>query len=327
MRRQVLLIFFLISGTTLYAQTRVEHTIPHDGLVVAYPVTQRVVPIGGVVDGDHPLDMSIRLSPLSTNGVQGSVGGAGITLRSHRIGGVGVYGYDLTSAFVTANVPTGQFDVAKTAWLTGTNWTGGQGFGGWFGANTPSSEAAGQSYLAGAAIGTEINVGNRWADFGPQIDLGIGARYTVGLQVVPDPVPADDVVTRTTYPGTFGIAIARAQYGHRWWTGILTSHDAIMRNGHARISRGSSQVADAPKDIEYADGHWKAGIDLSNSKFSEAALVLADGQRICFNAPDACLFHAKGKLYYEVAGEAVFSVNDRTGDATFKGQVIENGRP
>jgi hypothetical protein len=49
----------------------------------------------------------------------------------------------------------------------------------------------GQIYSGGAAIGYEINVGNRWADFGLQLDVG-GPRYTVGQQISPDVLPALD---------------------------------------------------------------------------------------------------------------------------------------
>jgi hypothetical protein len=290
-------------------------------------VDGKEIPIGAVVNGGFSLDIATSLSPSSSRGVQGSVGGAGITLQPHRYGGVGVFGYDLTNAYVSAMVPFGEFDVAKTAWLTGTNWNGGQGFGGWLGANTPSSEKPGEIFVAGAAVGLEVNAGNRWSDFGPQDDIGTKSRYTVGLQVVPDPVPAADVETTNTYPGTFGVVLARAQHGQRWWTGLLTSHDAIVPGGHARISRGSLSVAEAPADIERADGFWTNGFVLENAKFNGAAVVLGDNQRVCFNSSDACLYHANGKIHYDVKGQHIFSVADSTGDVVFRGRVIEHGTP
>ncbi len=138
--------------------------------------------------------INITLPALTTNQTTflGSVGEGAITSTVTRTGGFGQYGNWLSSYLVTAAVPPGQFDVGITSWTGGTNLTGGQVFGGWSGANTPAS-ALGQTYSGGAAIGQEINAGNRWGDFGFQIDVG-GARYTAGLQIVPDVVPALDGV-------------------------------------------------------------------------------------------------------------------------------------
>lgn len=107
-----------------------------------------------------------------------------------RTGGFATYGVNLTTALITAATSAGQLDTAQTAWITHTNLTGGQVFGAWYGSNTPARYLS-ETYSSGAAIGQEINVGNRWADFGLLTDVG-ATRYTVGVQIAPDVLPAKD---------------------------------------------------------------------------------------------------------------------------------------
>ena len=92
---------------------------------------------------------------------------------------------------MTDAISAGEIDNGITSWAGATNMTGGQIFGAWVGANTPAKNLS-ETYSAGAAIGMEINVGNRWANYASvPLDIG-GTQYTVGLQLVPDPVPALD---------------------------------------------------------------------------------------------------------------------------------------
>ena len=140
---------------------------------------------------------------ITTNG---SVG-LGISYTDvTRSGGYGQYGNVLSKYLVSAAVSSPQFDVGDTSWVTMTNLTGGQGFGRWTGANSPAVNLS-QTYSSGAVIGDEINVGNRWADFGMQYDVG-GTRYTVGQQIVPDVIPSADgtnTKTCTMSAGTPGL--------------------------------------------------------------------------------------------------------------------------
>jgi hypothetical protein len=137
--------------------------------------------------------------PAQYPGVQGSIGNGSVDDDMTRTGGFGTYGMDLKRLHVTAAVPAGQFDVVGTAWITATNLTGGQTFAAWHGANTPARYLSGV-YSGGAVIGHEVNVGNRWADFGLQTDVG-GTRYTVGQQIAPDVLPAKDGDNLTAVSG------------------------------------------------------------------------------------------------------------------------------
>jgi hypothetical protein len=117
-----------------------------------------------------------------------SVGGGTRYVLATRASGQPQYGLDLVQYQVTAALGSSAFEVVSTAWATATNLAGGALFGGWQGANTPNPT---ETFSGGAVVGSEINAGNRWADFGIQTDVG-GTRYTVGLQVVPDVIPAPD---------------------------------------------------------------------------------------------------------------------------------------
>ncbi len=129
----------------------------------------------------------------------GSVGQGAYYALATRTGGYGEYGHALCNLQISAATPNPQFDVCFTGWSTSGNLTGGSVFGSWLGANTPSN-GLGQTFTGGAAIGAEINYGNRWADFGLQTDIG-GTRYTSGLQVVPDVLPAQDGLDTKTVTG------------------------------------------------------------------------------------------------------------------------------
>ena len=161
----------------------------------------------------------ITLAPPAYFGA-GAVGTGMHYVDSVRTGGFGQYGNSLQSYRVDAAVPAGQFDVGDTSWVTMTNMTGGQGFGRWAGANTPAANL-GQTYSSGGVIGDEINVGNRWADFGLLTDYG--TRYTVGLQLVPDVLPASDGVNTkacTMTSGTPGVVNLTA-HGFTAYMGVV----------------------------------------------------------------------------------------------------------
>ena len=175
---------------------------------------------------------------------------------------------------ITAPTPVPQFDVCSTAWATQENLTGGAVFGNWAGANTPSSglDYAGhplsETFTGGQAVGMEINAGNRWSDFGLQYHTG-GARYTVGLQVVPDVTPAPDGPPSTTYPGTFGVSLAPSARGHRWWTGYLLEQDTIVPGGLGHLEYGGSAAPNAPGAWTQVEGYWGDGRDLSNAAIAD----------------------------------------------------------
>ena len=135
---------------------------------------------------------SISTIAPTNNIYNGSLGLGLINTVVTRNGGYGQYGNWLSQYLISAAVPVDQFDSGISSWLSATNLTGGQAFGGWDAANTPGGNML-QTYSGGAAIGREINFGNRWADLGLQLDVG-GTRWTAGLNIIPDIGPALDGV-------------------------------------------------------------------------------------------------------------------------------------
>jgi hypothetical protein len=214
----------------------------------------------------------------------GSVGEGPSFINVTRTGGYGQYGNVLNSYYITAPTPAGQFDVSLTGWATHENLTGGQVFGGWFGANTPSSgnnysgNPLNETFSSGAAIGAEINVGNRWADWGLQYTPG--AHYTTGLQIVPDVLPASDGPTTAIYPGTYGISIGQSVHGHKWWVGQYLNYDGLMPGGIAYLTIGGSVAGNAPLAAHTFQGYWQNGLDFSGAAFSGAAINFAAGQSL-----------------------------------------------
>ncbi len=144
----------------------------------------------------------ITTNTIGSISAPGSVGQGPLYSLITRSGGYGQYGNWLSNYLVTAATPATQFDTGITSWLSDTNLTGGAGFGAWVGTNTPGGYMS-EIYTGGAAIGMEINSGNRWADFGFLSDIG-ATRYTVGLQIVPDVLPASDGTD--TFPVTISVA-------------------------------------------------------------------------------------------------------------------------
>jgi hypothetical protein len=214
----------------------------------------------------------------------GSVGEGPTFVNATRSGGYGQYGNALFSYYVTAPTPAGQFDVGLTSWATHQNISGGQVFGGWLGANTPSSgnnysgSPLNETFSSGAAIGAEINVGNRWADWGLQYTPG--AHYTTGLQIVPDVLPASDGPSSVIYPGTYGIAIGQSVHGHKWWVGQYLNYDSLMPGGIAYLTIGGSVAGNAPLAAHAFQGYWQTGLDFSGAAFSSSAINFAAGQSL-----------------------------------------------
>ncbi len=161
-------------------------------------------------------------TPAQTTGIVGSVrpkDNAVIT----RSGGFGSYGLKLVNYLISAaSNGAGEIDVGMTSWVTHQNLSNNnQVFGAWFGSNSPAKNL-GQTYASGAPVGLEVNVGNRWADFGLQTDVG-GTRYTAGFQIVPDVVPASDGINTSVV--TISIAspgvVTLASHGYTAGMGVV----------------------------------------------------------------------------------------------------------
>lgn len=214
-----------------------------------------------------------ELQPSQWPGTDGSLYNCSVGVQAKRTGGFGSYGNILSNYTVSDSTPSPEFDVGVTSWVTHQNLSGGQVFAGWLGANSPSSSLS-QTWSIGAAIGLEINVGNRWSDFGYLPDVG-AARYTVGLQIVPDILPAIDGPTASVYPGSFAQVIGASGGGHKWWTGVLFRSDSIMPNGVAFNVKGGSSIANACYGAVFS-GNFLRCIDLTSASASLSGIALAN---------------------------------------------------
>jgi hypothetical protein len=267
---------------SLTALTSAQQKLLYGPGVVKVSGTQVQISIAPYVNNDTA---NLRvynqdLQPSKWASVQGSLYNGASSINVKRTGGYGSYGLSLTDYLISAAIPATQFDVGVTSWVTAQNFSasGAQIFGAWFGANTPSSSLS-QTFTGGAAIGCEINVGNRWADFGLQSDIG-GTRYTVGLQVVPDVLPASDGSTAAIYPGSFGILIAPSITGHKWWVGSLVRTDTIVPNGIAYQVNGGSTAPNATGALIKANGYFVRGLDFNNATISSQAILFAASQQV-----------------------------------------------
>lgn len=211
-----------------------------------------------------------NFQPAKWSSVDGSLSNGATNVIVKRTGGYGSYGLNLTAYLVDTEVAPPQFDVGQTAWVSVTNLAGGQTFGAWFGANTPSSSLS-QTYSSGSAIAMELNVGNRWGDFGFQADVAV-LRCTVGLQIVPDVLPSADGPTVPVYPGTFGVVYAASIHGHKWYTCTLIRTNTLMPNGIAHQANGGSTALLAPQSWLKLINHWEYGLDLFSATFGTAAI-------------------------------------------------------
>ena len=218
-------------------------------------------------------------TPAQTIGITGSVRPKDYAAIK-RTGGYGTYGLKLVEYLISApSNGAGEFDVGITSWVTHQNLSNNnQLFGAWFGANTPSASLS-QTYASGAAVGLEVNAGNRWADFGLLSDVG-ATRYTVGLQIVPDVLPASDGTTAAVYPGSFGLVLAPSIHGHKWWVGHFVRTDTIMPNGLALKINGGSTAPLATGSLIQANGFFARGLDFSAATISGQTMLFADNQSL-----------------------------------------------
>lgn len=260
---------------SLTALTSAQQKLLYGPGVVKVSGSQVQISAAPFIDNDtaHIRVYNAALQPSKWPTVAGSLRNGAVSIVATRTGGFGSYGLSLTEYLVSDSLPAGEFDSGSTAWVTAQNMSGGQVFGAWFGANTPSSSLGGQTFSSGGAIGLEVNVGNRWSDLGLQNDIG-GTNYTTGVQIVPDVLPALDGTTAAIYPGTFGLAISPSITGHKWWTGIVFSVDSIVPGGRAINARGGSTVPNAAGALIRATENWTRGLDFSGATISSQAILL-----------------------------------------------------
>lgn len=270
-----------------------------------------------------------NLAPPQYVGIQGSLGTSAAFEDIRRTGGFGAYGHDLTTVLVTASLGADQLDSGKTAWVTMQNMAVGSigAFGGWSGANSPSSSLGGQTFAGGSIIGHEFNVGNRWGDLGLQTAL-TGHDF-VGAQFVPDVVPAADGTTAPIYPGTFAFAVAKSIHGHKWWTGPFVGTDSIMAGGYANLTSGGSTSGNAPQAAHKFQGNFVDGIDFSTAVFTSSGRELkwSDVSISRGTTPGRLLIRGLGdipllNIASTASATAYLEIRNQVGSAEFTAQSL-----
>ncbi|WP_395542699.1 hypothetical protein [Neotabrizicola sp. sgz301269] len=224
-------------------------------------------------------------APPKWPSVDGSLYAGPIAHVVHRTGGWGTYGLALLQLSVDDVLPSGELDSVISAWGSAANQTGGTIFGGWIGANSPNSSIVGHVWTAGPAVGFEVNAGNRWGELGFQSDYGAQPRWTVGIQIVPDVLPADGMAPPASiYHGTFGAAVHQSIWGHKWHTGWITSVDSIVAGGMGFHMRGGSVLGNAPGHGLYMDGYHTNGIVIAGTLTDAFAITGAATRGINLSA-------------------------------------------
>ncbi len=160
-------------------------------------------------------------------------------------------------------------------------------------------------------IGREIDV---------EVQSGASVLDKVGVQIVQT---AKDRVAGTGNDIALGFANQTgATIG--WSQGISFG----MRNGMWPFNMSStligSHASAVPGGPSYAALN---GVDFTAIRFSGAAITTADGAKICLNARDACWYHLGTKLYYDVGGVHMLSIEDGTGNMVLKGSLTQHGTP
>ena len=144
------------------------------------------------------------------------------------------------------------------------------------------------------------------ADFGRQTDVG-GTRYTVGVQVVPDVLPASDGTTASIYPGSFGQVFGPSISGHKWWISLFNRYDTIMTGGAFAEINGGSSAPNRPLQVIKINGYWTTGIDFSVGDYSNACMKFASGQTsgsATAGGGQAALATVNGYIVVDVGGVA-----------------------
>jgi hypothetical protein len=206
--------------------------------------------------------------------VNGSLFNGAMAARLTRTGGWPTYGIITVDSLISAATATG-FDSGITAWMNHQNQTGAMIVGGWFAASGGRTDL-GQTHSAGAVVGLEANAYIA-DDVGLQADIG-GAKYSVGIQSVPDACPRRDAARGPVRPGSFAFVAGDSIHGDRWHTGYLVSADTIMPGGIASRLRGGSVLGNAPSHMILADGFYTNGAVFSGT-FTDAIAVTGTGQR------------------------------------------------
>ncbi len=179
-----------------------------------------------------------------------------------------------------------------------------------FGGNDITELRTGSTYW-NSITGREIDV---------EVQSGASVLDKVGVQIVQT---AKDRVAGTGNDIALGFANqAGATTG--WSQGISFG----MRNGMWPFNSSSTLIGSHASAMSDGPSYTALnGIDFTAIRFSGAAMTIADGAKICLNVRDACWYHLGTKLYYDVGGQHMLSIEDGTGNIVLKGSLIQHGTP
>lgn len=103
-------------------------------------------------------------------------------------------------------------------------------------------------------------------------------------------------------------------------------------NGHWPMAADSDLIAALSSAMGGDPPHIvKNVVNTTNMAVTGAVVRASDGQKVCLNSTesstDACIYHLGNKLYYDVGGIHLMSIEDGTGNLVLKGTMTQNGTP
>lgn len=216
----------------------------------------------------------------SASGVGYALGKGALSSFTKRTGGEGQYGnfWLVHTVDPAVAVPSGSFDCQLTALITSYKIDGGGVLGAWIGANSPRNGVGADEFGSGGAAGLEINVGNRWQDFGLLEDYFNTTHRITGLILVPDVVPAQGEGATTSYPGNWAAVIGHSvvDTDRKWWVGLHITKDAIVADGIGMVLHGGTTEPLGPLLMQKFNGFMHGGIDMTAATISGNAFA-SDG--------------------------------------------------
>ena len=222
--------------------------------------------------------------------------------------------YGRRTDFFQQGVHTSSFSIGHgvVSDFDGTN--GAYGLASWLVAATPVDPTK-----TFGVVGEEVNPINIAIDMGYRRKRGEAARWTGGIQVVPEAkniTRGGPNIGRNT---TFGFAVTPSNESNdlgikvKTYTGFLAEENSIGPEGRAFSAQGAATAVDLPLYGLQIDANWQAGIDTRNATLSTGrALTMAAGQSVQWGTtsfpPSVNGDNATGTLDFAVAGATNFQV-------------------
>lgn len=161
------------------------------------------------------------------------------------------------------------------------NTNGASGFASWIVSGSPRSLTA-----TFGVICQEMNPVNLSEDTGYKRKRGY-ARWTGGLQIVPETQNFFDGGPRIGKNTTFGFAVTPSGYDNilgkraKTYTGLMIEENSIGPDGRGISAQGADTAVDLPMYPLQVDANWQAGIDTQEATFStNRAFTMAAGQTV-----------------------------------------------